>query len=284
MHGGDDSIDIFSCTFEDSESHVLMLFLLSASLLHLLPRNSQPPCMLSWHAAEQPSASQRQFSRMQLVLLFRKCSAFIVLVRRCLFDLFLKKHLFYSGYQLPMALIIDHTNAYTTTPPSQRSPVMLDSQPPNINRRSSPQTVFTPNSSFTRPISYFTRHRRSPSTKPTIGQTASHDTQPELAPPGIAENAKDDVKTMASKGALSQVRDQFALFQKAKSKWPNPEASIGKFCGKKGKYSCWESEGIAQDAFKEMSLHISTLLLNRTCGPVPAAPYQPLARSSTTCS
>lgn len=75
---------------------------------------------------------------------------------------------------------------------------------------------------------------------------------------------------MVSKGALSQVRDQFARFQKAKPKWSNPEASIGKFCGKKGKYSCWEAEGIAQEAFKEMGLDISALL-NRTCGPVPAS-------------
>lgn len=69
---------------------------------------------------------------------------------------------------------------------------------------------------------------------------------------------------------LRQVRRQFSLFQKVKTKWSDPKASVGKFCGMKGKYSCWEAKGPAEDTFTRLSKDIATLL-ERTCGPVPAS-------------
>jgi hypothetical protein len=70
--------------------------------------------------------------------------------------------------------------------------------------------------------------------------------------------------------SLRQVGKQISRFQKAKSKWPDPEESLGKFCGMNGKYSCWEAKGPAQETFNVLGKEIAALL-ERTCGPVPAS-------------
>jgi hypothetical protein len=88
-------------------------------------------------------------------------------------------------------------------------------------------------------------------------------------------NAPDRGDIVARKRTLQslrQIQRQFPLFQKAKSKWPDPDASVGKFCGMKGRFSCWEAKGPAQEAFSSLSKEIATLL-ERTCGPVPASSH-----------
>ena len=50
--------------------------------------------------------------------------------------------------------------------------------------------------------------------------------------------------------SLRQVGRRLSALQSTKSKWADPEASIGKFCGMKDKYSCWEAAGPAQDVFE----------------------------------
>ncbi|QKX58028.1 uncharacterized protein TRUGW13939_05148 [Talaromyces rugulosus] len=75
--------------------------------------------------------------------------------------------------------------------------------------------------------------------------------------------------------ASSRVKSTLSLFQKEKKyQWPNPESSIGKFCGtKKGKYTykrCWKAVGPAQEALSQVATEIDELLAEK-CGPVPSS-------------
>ncbi|KAL4885452.1 hypothetical protein BJY04DRAFT_134573 [Aspergillus karnatakaensis] len=74
--------------------------------------------------------------------------------------------------------------------------------------------------------------------------------------------------------STSRIRTTFALFQKPKRpSWPDPEESIGKFCGtKKGKYNCWIAQGPARDAFDDIRPRIKQLL-SSACGPVPSSSF-----------
>ncbi|KAL2827740.1 hypothetical protein BDW59DRAFT_160046 [Aspergillus cavernicola] len=60
----------------------------------------------------------------------------------------------------------------------------------------------------------------------------------------------------------SRILTTLALFQKPKkTRWPDPEKSIGEVCGtKKGKYNCWEAQGPAREVFEQIKPQIKELL------------------------
>lgn len=58
-----------------------------------------------------------------------------------------------------------------------------------------------------------------------------------------------------------------SLFQKPKPRWSDPEESIDKFCGMKGKYKYWSAKGLVDETFQKMRPSIMELLKNE-CGPV----------------
>lgn len=71
----------------------------------------------------------------------------------------------------------------------------------------------------------------------------------------------------------SRLLSPFSIFQKPKTRWPNPEISIGKYRGmRKGKLHCWEAEGPARQVFEELTPRI-TSLLEIECGPVPSSSF-----------
>ncbi|KAJ6091904.1 hypothetical protein N7467_003873 [Penicillium canescens] len=71
----------------------------------------------------------------------------------------------------------------------------------------------------------------------------------------------------------SRLRNTFSLFQKPKTRWSDPEGSIGRFRGiKKGKFNCWEAEGSAKEVFERIQPHIAELL-ESACGPVPSSSF-----------
>lgn len=73
--------------------------------------------------------------------------------------------------------------------------------------------------------------------------------------------------------STSRIKATLSLLQKQKPRWPDPELSIGKFRSiNKGKYNCWEAEGPAKEAFKEIKPQIK-LLLEELCGPVPSSSF-----------
>ncbi|RFU35574.1 hypothetical protein B7463_g834, partial [Scytalidium lignicola] len=84
---------------------------------------------------------------------------------------------------------------------------------------------------------------------------------------GVNEGAKDKNLVGYDDGS------RFSLFKKSKLKlkWPNPEQSVGRYCGiMKDKYRCWEAKGDALEAFEKLGPEIS-ILLERSCSPVPAS-------------
>ncbi|KAJ2895774.1 hypothetical protein MKZ38_006167 [Zalerion maritima] len=48
--------------------------------------------------------------------------------------------------------------------------------------------------------------------------------------------------------------------RRKKSKWPDPDLSLGPFIGKIGRESCWEAKGPARDAFKQLAPNIKMYL------------------------
>ncbi|PQE08748.1 Ankyrin repeat protein [Rutstroemia sp. NJR-2017a BVV2] len=83
----------------------------------------------------------------------------------------------------------------------------------------------------------------------------------------------DEVGTVARNEALNSLRHlgrKFSFFPKPKSKWPDSEQSVGRFCGMQKRYSYWEAKGKAQEAFNVLSPKIADLL-ERSCGPVPSS-------------
>lgn len=71
---------------------------------------------------------------------------------------------------------------------------------------------------------------------------------------------------------LRQVKKLLTNFQKTAPRWTNPEASVGSFCGKKEKFSCWKAKGPAQDAFNLLGKEIAEIL-DRSCRPVPGSSH-----------
>lgn len=74
--------------------------------------------------------------------------------------------------------------------------------------------------------------------------------------------------------ASSRFQNALSLLQKKhKNTWPDPESSVGKFCGtKKGIFKCWKAQGPAQEVFQHMSIEIKDLL-EKDCGPVPSSSF-----------
>ncbi|KAJ5910440.1 hypothetical protein N7504_005083 [Penicillium tannophilum] len=71
----------------------------------------------------------------------------------------------------------------------------------------------------------------------------------------------------------SRIRTPFALFQRPKARWLDPEQSIGAFRGiKKGNINCWSAEGPAKEAFEHIRSEIAEVL-ERHCGPVPSSSW-----------
>lgn len=72
--------------------------------------------------------------------------------------------------------------------------------------------------------------------------------------------------------ASSRFQNALSLLQKKhKNSWPDPESSVGKFCGtKKGRFKCWKAQGPAHEVFEDMSIEIKELL-EKDCGPVPSS-------------
>lgn len=71
----------------------------------------------------------------------------------------------------------------------------------------------------------------------------------------------------------SRIRTPFALFQRPKARWLDPEQSIGAFRGvKKGNINCWSAEGPAKEAFEHIRSEIAEAL-ERHCGPVPSSSW-----------
>ncbi|RHZ61819.1 uncharacterized protein CDV56_108075 [Aspergillus thermomutatus] len=73
--------------------------------------------------------------------------------------------------------------------------------------------------------------------------------------------------------STSRIEATLSLLQRHKPRWPDPELSIGKFLGNmKGKYNCWEAQGPAREAFKQVEPEIKALL-ETSCGPVPSSSF-----------
>lgn len=74
--------------------------------------------------------------------------------------------------------------------------------------------------------------------------------------------------------ASSRLQNALSLLQKKhKNPWPDPESSVGKFCGtKKGRFKCWKAKGPAHEVFQHMSIDIKELL-EKDCGPVPSSNF-----------
>jgi hypothetical protein len=67
----------------------------------------------------------------------------------------------------------------------------------------------------------------------------------------------------------SHIRKTLSVFHKSKTRWHNPEQSIGDFCGMtKGKFNCWAAKGPAEEAFEKVRVQIIEIL-EAECDRVP---------------
>ncbi|RDW58356.1 hypothetical protein BP5796_12286 [Coleophoma crateriformis] len=138
----------------------------------------------------------------------------------------------------------------------------LDRIPSTVSLKSGNGRVLMINTDNTPPSPY----------DPTIQVASSASSTVQDCNPYVTASPAGTTPKNRTLQSFQQVKDRFSLLRKSKPKWPNPQDSVAKFCGKQGRYYCWEAKGPVQETFEAIGPEIARLL-ERSCEPVPASSH-----------
>jgi hypothetical protein len=111
-----------------------------------------------------------------------------------------------------------------------------------------------------------------PSVTDIFSQNDPHSESAESSTTCVQSERRSNISRKDTFQPIRSIRKRMFSIGKAKSRWSDATICVGDFCGTKGKYNYWQARGRAQECFEILAKEI-IVLLERTCGPVPASSH-----------